>query len=77
MLHLEGSGTPVLYIGRRFLKVKHTPVNGASNQTFTPCATLNKFRFCHSAACDVSVSEASLWHSRRAIHNGATKFSSG
>jgi len=27
MQHLEGSGTPVLYIGRKFLKVKYCNVS--------------------------------------------------
>jgi len=59
------------------ISLKHMLVNGASHQTFTPDATLNRLRFCYLEACDVSISQASLWHSKRAVHNGATKFSSG
>jgi hypothetical protein len=56
------------------VSLKRTPVNGASHQTFTPYATLNMLRFFHAEACDVSISKAFLWHSKRAIHNRAMKF---
>ena len=59
---------------RACISLKRTPVNGASHETFTPNTTLTKLRFCHSEACDVSISEAFLWHSNLAIHNGAMMF---
>jgi len=42
MQHLEGSGTPVLYIGRRFLNVKaHWKLQQAeSSKTHANCCTV-------------------------------------